>query len=370
MTKKSETLIKEFRIVADKFRARKAGDKMKTLSIIIPSYNTEKHIDRCVPSFLSIKEQDELEIIFVNDGSTDGTLSKLNSYKKKYPEMIKIITKQNGGHGSAVNAGIKEAEGKYFKVVDGDDWVETDGLDRLIRQLRSADADLVINPFYRVSQISGNRSLEGVRDIEKNVEIGMDDIPDNIFGLELHTWTIKSSILKENNIQLTEKCYYDDLEYITFPVPYIKSVLFLDFPVYDYLVDQAAQSVSDANVFKNYWMNKKIVFAMLRYYSDGEVNWTPRVRRYVMDNTRTAIRQHYNIYLRNRKEITAYQKLKKFDRELCREFPEVYWWIGKQYIYIRILRKGKKFTFYIISLFLGMYKFLYNKSVMVRKLFT
>ena len=98
----------------------------KILSITIPSYNVEKYIDKCVQSMLVDSILDDIEILIVNDGSKDSTPEIAKGYVEKYPQTVRLIDKENGGHGSTINAGIREATGKYFKVVDGDDWLNTE----------------------------------------------------------------------------------------------------------------------------------------------------------------------------------------------------------------------------------------------------
>ena len=95
---------------------------MKLLTITVPCYNSQDYLDRCMESLLVGGE--DVEILIVDDGSTDRTAEMADAYAQKYPAIVKVIHKQNGGHGSAVNAGIAGATGQFFKVVDSDDWVK------------------------------------------------------------------------------------------------------------------------------------------------------------------------------------------------------------------------------------------------------
>ena len=106
----------------------------KILSVVIPTYNMEKYLEKCLNSFIYNEGADELEVLIVNDGSKDNSVNIAKEFEKKYPNIFKVIDKENGGHGSTINAGLKVASGKYFKVVDADDWVETDELKKLIRE--------------------------------------------------------------------------------------------------------------------------------------------------------------------------------------------------------------------------------------------
>ena len=141
---------------------------MKILSVAIPAYNVEKYIQRCLITFIEESIMNDLEVIIVNDGSTDRTPEIVLEYTNRYPETFKLVNKKNGGHGSAVNTGIQYSTGKYFRVVDGDDWVDTDDLVELIQSLKKTDVDAVSMHYHRVNMITGAR--DEVR--ENNVQFG------------------------------------------------------------------------------------------------------------------------------------------------------------------------------------------------------
>lgn len=327
---------------------------MKILTIVVPSYNISKHIDRCVPHYMRCKNLDKIEILFVNDGSKDDTLDKLKVYEDNHFDSIKIISKENGGHGSAVNEGIKVATGKYFKVIDGDDWIETENLDRLVLDLEKMNSDLVLNPYYKVSQITHKKKIFGIWNVKKYETIYFNELPRNISGLQLHEWTIKTEILKSNHIHFTEKCYYDDFEYITYPVPYINTITFFEYPVYDYLVDQATQSVSDKNAYKNSYMSRMIIFETIRYYKKNRPN-SVRANQYFFDTIINGCKQHYNIYLRNANEAEAYDRWREFDRELSYH-KIIYNAVGRRFFYILLIRKFGRPMFLINSKLIKFYK--------------
>ena len=123
----------------------------KTLSVVIPSYNVEKYLPEILPTFLSPEVLDDIEVLIVNDGSKDNTSKVGKEFQDKYPNTVRIIDKENGGHGSTINRGIEEAVGKYFKVVDGDDWVDTDVFIKYVNALKTLEADAVMTPFNRVN---------------------------------------------------------------------------------------------------------------------------------------------------------------------------------------------------------------------------
>ena len=107
---------------------------MKDITFTVPCYNSEDYMERCIDSLLAADEQ--AEIIIVDDGSTDGTGEIADNYARNYPEIVKVVHQENGGHGAGVNAGLALATGRYFKVVDSDDWLDEGELQKLLRKLR------------------------------------------------------------------------------------------------------------------------------------------------------------------------------------------------------------------------------------------
>ena len=119
----------------------------KILSIVIPAYNVEKYLEKCLASFEIQAILDRIEVLVINDGSKDHTAEIAQRYCEKYPETYFLYNKENGGHGSGINYGIRYATGKYFKVVDGDDWLNTEELEAFVKLLEETDTDIVAADF-------------------------------------------------------------------------------------------------------------------------------------------------------------------------------------------------------------------------------
>lgn len=122
----------------------------KLLTIVVPAYNVEKYIKNCLDSFIDLSVLRSLEILIVDDGSTDSTASLAHTYEQKYPYSFKVLSKENGGHGSTINYAIPRATGKYFKVVDGDDWLDKSLLPQFIQLLKHTHSDVISNDFNLV----------------------------------------------------------------------------------------------------------------------------------------------------------------------------------------------------------------------------
>ena len=179
----------------------------KILSISIAAYNVEKFLIQTLDSFITDKEiMDKLEVIIVSDGSTDDTVDLASGYVKRYPDTYVLIDKENGGYGSTINASLKVAKGKYFRTVDGDDWVSTDGLKELIAALERIDTDMVITKYMNVDDATMKKTLveDGFKydEVEKRFDsVQLDDM------IPMHQTTYRTEILRKNRIKITEHCF-------------------------------------------------------------------------------------------------------------------------------------------------------------------
>ena len=132
----------------------------KVLSVVIPTYNMESYLRRCLDSVTRSDVPDSLELIVVNDGSTDSSLAIMQEYAKERPDIVNIIDKPNGHYGSCVNHGLKETTGKYVKILDADDFFNTPNLDAVLTFLEDCTADLVVTDVLRVT-INGKIYKQG-----------------------------------------------------------------------------------------------------------------------------------------------------------------------------------------------------------------
>lgn len=241
----------------------------KSLSIIIPAYNVSQYIEQGMDSLLAEESIiPYLDIVIVNDGSKDDTLKKAIHYQNLYPDSVSIIDKENGGHGSGINVGIKAAKGKYLKILDGDDWVRSDGLKELVDFILSGKiiVDAIINPFEKVWE-DGRRELVNFDNIKTQIIVGFTEVNASKYTLSLHALTIRTAIYKENNIpEIDEKISYDDMEYILYPVPYINSITFLDAVIYEYRLGLSGQSMNLEQMKKNLPMHIHMIMGLAEYF--------------------------------------------------------------------------------------------------------
>lgn len=244
----------------------------KILTITVPAYNVEKYMDEVLPTFLDPSILSKIEILIVNDGSKDMTKDIGKRYEEQYPGVIYLIDKENGGHGSTINRGIELATGKYFKVVDGDDWVDTEEFIKYVNTLEKLNSDVVVTPFHRVNEVTKERELSDYPGIEYGKEYAIDDI---LLALndkyQMHGLTFKTDIMKKIP-KISEHCFYVDQEYIVYPLKYLSTMYFLNTPIYQYRVGNTAQSVSTQSYMKNREMHKRVTNNILQYYQTEEIS--------------------------------------------------------------------------------------------------
>lgn len=237
----------------------------KLLTIVVPVYKVEPYINKCLDSCLVYKTNElgdkvldeelmnQLEVIIVNDGTPDRSAEMSREYEKRYPQTFRQIDKENGGHGSAWNIGLKEATGKYLRFLDSDDWLTN--LDRLMRDLKGCDADVVFNPFEVVDS-SGNKliipnpdfgekngSPDGGKAFPITREIWMTS---NYKYSNVNFWSVtyKTAILKPLWPLFAEKVMYDDFILTWVSLIYGRTCISFEYVLYNYLEGRPGNSMS------------------------------------------------------------------------------------------------------------------------------
>lgn len=313
---------------------------MKILTIAVPSYNVEQYLDKALCAYADDRLKDGLEVLVVDDGSTDRTAEIAQSYVEKYPEIFRLIRKENGGHGSAVNAGMDHATGKYFRIVDGDDWVNTDNLVKLLALLQDSEADIVVDEKREVHMVTGDTQFFPLPDsVGRNWMYEFTDICENtqvIDCMMMHTMNTKTALLRENNIHLLEHIFYVDYEYIVKATTAAKTVTFVDLEIYQYLVGNVNQSVSYQNWVKRYAHHDKVTREMCDFADAYQGD--ARIAAYLTRRVCLIIHTHMNISLifnENRKE--GLRQAKEFRAYLKEKHPRFFALTAKRYRTARLL---------------------------------
>lgn len=224
---------------------------MKLLSVTIPSYNSQDYMEHCIESLLPGGE--DVEIIVVDDGSTDRTAEIADAYAEKYPTIVKAVHQENGGHGEAVNAGIRNATGLYFKVVDSDDWVDGEAYQRVLDTLRdlsggSAALDMLISNFvYEKEGAKRKKVMKYTGTLPEGKIFGWNEARHFRKGqyILMHSVIYRTQLLRECGLELPKHTFYVDNLFVYVPLPHVKNMFYLNVDFYRYFIGREDQSVNE-----------------------------------------------------------------------------------------------------------------------------
>lgn len=285
----------------------------KILSFIIPSYNAQQFLDKCIPSFVNEEVFDELDVIIVNDGSKDNTAEVAQKYCDMYPNSVRLISQENKGHGGALNTGCAAAVGKYLKVIDADDWVETQNLPEFVKLLKECNSDVVLTHHYTINISTG----EVKKWMSYPKEFGKAYTFDEIMAdwksfdrsLTFHGITYNTKFYHENAIQLSEHVFYEDHEFATIPCCYAKSITPFDLFIYDYRIGDVQQSVSDENQLKRISHTEAILKRFIKEYKTLKLDENSAGKTYYCMKAQGLLLSYITT-------VMLVEKNKKFGREL------------------------------------------------------
>ncbi|MBO4315568.1 MAG: glycosyltransferase family 2 protein [Prevotella sp.] len=222
----------------------------KVLTVVVPVYKVEQYIDKCLTSLILPDEQmTQLEVLVVNDGTPDQSAIMAKTYEEKYPDTFRVIDKENGGHGSAWNRGVREAHGKYIKFLDSDDWYDNADFSTLVKRLTHCDADVVlcnINKHFVNRGTVEKVQLVNMKDGE-NYRIANYDWLGSGNDTELFDFwyaTYRTSMLQAVQPLFVEKVFYDDAILFIAPVILGETFSFFDLTIYNYLIGRVGQTMN------------------------------------------------------------------------------------------------------------------------------
>lgn len=224
----------------------------KTLSIIIPTYNMEKYLRRCLDSLIIDDKElfDHLEVLVINDGSKDSSSAIAHEYQEKFPNVFRVIDKENGNYGSCVNRGLKEATGEYIKILDADDYFANSCFTNFLKELSTVSADVVITD-YNVVDLNGGITKKWKFAFPKGELLKISDFC-NVYDfkvLQMHAIAYKRSVLVENGYKQTEGISYTDQEWMFYPMSLMNDLIYYSISLYQYVLGREGQTM-DENVRK------------------------------------------------------------------------------------------------------------------------
>ena len=255
---------------------------MKYITFTIPSYNSQDYLRHVIDNLVAVG--DDIEVIIVNDGSKDDTGKIADEYEKKYPTIVKAIQKENGGHGSGVMAGLRNASGLFYKVVDSDDWVETQDVITMVDLIKKhlaegTDIDLYItNYVYEHASDNSQYSMNYRKYLPIDTVFTWNDI--KRIGLEtvflMHSLMYKTEKLRESGMNLPNHTFYVDDIYAYVPLPFMKNLYYHDLDFYHYFIGRADQSINYGTMCKRYEQQVRVFKIMFESNSLEKLKTFPK----------------------------------------------------------------------------------------------
>lgn len=317
---------------------------MKLLSFIIPSYNSERFLQKCIESLLNGGCSERIEIIVVNDGSKDSTEDIAKEYVERFPNTIKLVSQENRGHGGAINAGCKAVSGKYFKIIDADDWVLSENIKNFVDVLENIESDVVVTQ-YETFDISTNE----VKSVlcsppEFNRQYNLSQVVEDWANFEntvtFHGITYRTSFYNKYSNDLCEKVFYEDHEFSTFPCCFAKTIMPLDILIYSYRIGDVEQSVSDSNQLKRLSHYDVILDKHIHRYINDLKNADESAKAFVELKTKILLMSFLTILLLvepNKKQGRVH--CKKVVNQIKEHMPNVYKMVRFKIIVLNIMNR-------------------------------
>jgi glycosyltransferase involved in cell wall biosynthesis len=293
-----------------------------------------------------------VEVIVVNDGSKDGTLQIARQYQSGYPQIVTVIDKENGHYGSCINAALPVAKGKYVKVLDADDWFDTDAFDYLIAKLQTLDSDLVITN-YSERHISGKKNLIHHCSQEYTIRHDVPSPSAPIFPLhlEMQAVTYRTELLRRMNYRQSEGIAYTDAEWIFVPIFFVETVSFIHANVYQYLLGRAGQTVNPLILDRNFAHNSTTLMRRLDCYAKFDTSSLSQQKKdYLQHKMRMAATALYRLCLIWQPEnVFTPEEARSFDLSIREKDKDFYESLSEEKVYryfpfkhIRYWRKHAK----------------------------
>lgn len=254
---------------------------MKLLTFAVPSYNSQDYLDRCVESLLV--GGDDVEIIIVNDGSTDSTGAIADDYAEKYPDIVRVIHKENGGHGSGVNAGVHNASGLFFKVVDSDDWLDKDALLKLLQTIKTHASSGNLPDMYITNYvyIHTKDNTQYVMEYSKQMREGFFDwknMKNFYFShvMLMHSFVYNTQKLREHYTDLPQHTFYVDNIFAYVPLIYMQRPFYLDVNLYQYFIGRDGQSINIDTAISRYEQQIRVMLIMATAHDYKTIKSQPK----------------------------------------------------------------------------------------------
>ena len=300
-------------------------DAEPVLTVVVPAYNVEKYMDKCILSLINHRNASKCEILIINDGSKDSTSAIGHKYQEMTHGIVKVVDKENGGHGSTINKGIEIARGKYIKLIDGDDWVDSENFAKLIDVLEEQDADLFLNKgCYEYADKASLDNIIDYNSLTEGITYHYSDLLYPLYGFDtygplLTTSTFRTEVLRKAGFKLSEKKPYVDMEFNVFSQQYIDTVRYYNLDIYRYLIGRTGQTVSLDYWKSHYKDHEYVIFSIVEYLK--EKKGYPELRKKYA--YRHYIGQMVDSQIFMFDQLSAWDELDQFMKKLSK-YPKAY----------------------------------------------
>lgn len=352
---------------------------MKFLTVIVPTYNMEKYLEKCLSSL--IVDDDRLmllfEVLVINDGSIDSSSAIGHRFEKDYPNTFRVIDKENGNYGSCINAGLKEASGKYLKILDADDTFDTKSLQFLLESIIEIDEDLILTNSILIDSKEQSVYCRQYRDSFIKTSITFEEFVQKKIhnDIEMHDVAYKRELLILSNYKQTEGISYTDNEWMFLPMTMVSTIKFVDIVLYKYLVGREGQTI-DTNISAKK-IHEKLFLCRELYELYDNFKGADIHKRYLYERTMRYWKGIYKLHgtIHDDSEIRLHcfdRDLKKWCGEWSSEMKNWIWSDNEPFYFIKYFRQG---WLYFLSLvlcgevsdFVNQFKIGYMKYGFVKK---
>ncbi|MCR4567380.1 MAG: glycosyltransferase family 2 protein [Pseudobutyrivibrio sp.] len=295
----------------------------KILTVSIAAYNVADYIEDTLESCI-IDDMDSIEVLIVDDGATDNTPELAQKFVEKYPDTFKLIRKENGGYGTTINSGVEHATGKYFKLLDGDDYFDTDSLKKFIIRLKAETSDMVLTKNLEISNENGEEALPE-RGWYKYLESKM-DISEMDSSILISMWNaaVKTELIKNNPYTYPKRYLYTDSLFVVNALARSKTIAFYDLELYKYRVDRIGQSTSSESLLKHcedmYQVYLRVNEVYKKALSESNINKEILATHLAM----TYLNYVSAGFMLNKKSADNKKRLIELEKECKKSQPEVY----------------------------------------------
>lgn len=291
----------------------------KVLTVSVAAYNGEATLPKALESCL-VRRTEQLEVIVVDDGSTDQTAAAAGKYAARWPDSFRVIRQPNSGYGSALMTALANARGKYFRTLDCDDWFDTDALENMLQYLEKCNTDVVFSDYCTVREGQVQKVFDVCKGYDTNRSYTYDLLDPKTLDLEIHGMTCRTRMLRAAGIQLLPHCSYTDMAYTFMAMSAAQTISFCPVTLYRYRLGRDGQSVSIESYrkhFEDYARVTEQILDLADVLPNGDKGELLR------DRARDIAQYGIELLLRFSPEEKVRQRLESYDRALRKDHPAI-----------------------------------------------